>query len=63
MPERLQHIPEAEDPGFFEMVEYFFHKSIVLIEDRHVIMIKIFLKKFGFCFLNSNSSRAILKSK
>jgi predicted porin len=36
MPERLRHIPEADDPGFFEMVEYFFHKSIVLIEDRLV---------------------------
>jgi len=36
IPERLQHIPEAEDPGFFEMVEYFFHKSCVLIEDRLV---------------------------
>jgi glutamate dehydrogenase (NAD(P)+) len=36
MPERLVHIPEADDPGFFEMVEYFFHKSIVLIEDRLV---------------------------
>ena len=36
IPERLRHIPEAEDPGFFEMVEYFFHKSCVLIEDRLV---------------------------
>jgi len=36
IPDRLQHIPEAEDPGFFEMVEYFFHKSCVLIEDRLV---------------------------
>jgi len=36
IPERLQNIPEAEDPGFFEMVEYFFHKSCVLIEDRLV---------------------------
>jgi len=34
IPERLRGIPEAEDPGFFEMVEYFFHKSCVLIEDR-----------------------------
>ena len=52
MPERLQHIPEAEvgrekqlvllifdqissqDPGFFEMVEYFFHKACILSEDR-----------------------------
>jgi glutamate dehydrogenase (NAD(P)+) len=36
MPERLVHIPEADDPGFFEMVEYFFHKSCILIEDRLV---------------------------
>jgi len=36
IPERLRGIPEAEDPGFFEMVEYFFHKSCVLIEDRLV---------------------------
>jgi len=34
MPERLQHIPDAEDPGFFEMVEYFFHKSCILAEDK-----------------------------
>ena len=33
MPDRLKHIPEAEDPGFFEMVEYFFHKSCVLGEE------------------------------
>jgi len=34
MPERLVEIPEAEDPGFFEMVEYFFHKACILAEDR-----------------------------
>jgi len=34
MPERLVDIPEAEDPGFFEMVEYFFHKACILAEDR-----------------------------
>jgi len=34
MPDRLQHIPDAEDPGFFEMVEYFFHKSCILAEDK-----------------------------
>jgi len=34
MPDRLQHIPEAEDPGFFEMVEYFFHKACILSEDK-----------------------------
>jgi len=34
MPERLVDIPEAEDPGFFEMVEYFFHKACILAEDK-----------------------------
>merc|ERR1711887_11563 len=34
MPERLQHIPDAADPGFFEMVEYFFHKACILAEDK-----------------------------
>jgi len=34
MPERLEHIPEAADPGFFEMVEYFFHKACILAEDK-----------------------------
>merc|ERR1712002_1293537 len=33
MPERLVHIPEAEDPGFFEMVEYFFHGACIISED------------------------------
>ena len=33
MPERLQHIPEADDPGFVEMVEYFFLKACLLSED------------------------------
>jgi len=33
IPDRLVHIPEAESPGFFEMVEYFFHKACVLVED------------------------------
>ena len=34
MPDRLQHIPDAADPGFFEMVEYFFHKACILAEDK-----------------------------
>eukprot|EP00092_Neocalanus_flemingeri_P009854 GFUD01010621.1.p1 GENE.GFUD01010621.1~~GFUD01010621.1.p1 ORF type:complete len:557 (+),score=108.47 GFUD01010621.1:40-1710(+) len=34
MPDRLVHIPEAEDPGFFEMVEFFFHKACILSEDK-----------------------------
>jgi len=34
MPDRLVEIPEAQDPGFFEMVEYFFHKACILAEDK-----------------------------
>jgi len=34
IPERLQNVPTAQDPGFFEMVEYFFHRACVLVEDR-----------------------------
>ena len=33
IPDRLQHVPTALDPGFFEMVEYFFHKACVVVED------------------------------
>ena len=36
IPERLQHIPEAEDPNFFNMVEYYFHKACLLSEDNLV---------------------------
>jgi len=33
IPERLADVPEKENPGFFEMVEYYFHKACVLAED------------------------------
>ncbi len=33
IPERLIDVAEAEDPNFFHMVEYFFHKACVLAED------------------------------
>jgi glutamate dehydrogenase (NAD(P)+) len=33
MPERLVGIPEEANPNFFNMVEYFFHKAVVLVED------------------------------
>jgi glutamate dehydrogenase (NAD(P)+) len=34
MPTRLAGIPTAEDPNFFNMVEYFFHKACILSEDN-----------------------------
>ena len=34
IPDRLKHIPDAEDPGFFEMVEYYFHKSWYCVSDQ-----------------------------
>ena len=33
IPQRLAEIPTAKDPNFFNMVEYFFHKSCVLGEE------------------------------
>ena len=33
IPERLHNIPEAEDPNFFNMVEYYFHKACLLSEE------------------------------
>merc|ERR1711971_1193137 len=33
IPDRLQHVVDAQDPGFFESVEYFFHKACVKAED------------------------------
>ena len=34
IPERLEGIPEAENPAFFNMVEYYYHRACVLAEDR-----------------------------
>ena len=34
IPERLEDIPNSEDPNFFNMVEYYFHKACVLSEDK-----------------------------
>jgi len=36
IPERLVGIPTADDPQFFNMVEYYFHKACVLAEERLV---------------------------
>jgi len=34
IPERLQYIPDADDPPFFEMVEYFFHRACQVAEPK-----------------------------
>ncbi|KAA0189922.1 hypothetical protein HAZT_HAZT001145, partial [Hyalella azteca] len=34
IPERLLYIPDAEDPSFFESVEYFFHRGCQVVEDQ-----------------------------
>lgn len=36
IPERLQHIPTAPNPKFFDMVEYFFHRGCQIVEDSLV---------------------------
>lgn len=36
IPERLAGVPLAADPKFSDMVEYFFHKACVLVEERLV---------------------------
>ncbi|XP_044258968.1 glutamate dehydrogenase, mitochondrial-like [Tribolium madens] len=34
IPDRLKNMEDERDPQFFDMVEYFFHKACILIEDR-----------------------------
>ncbi|XP_075213918.1 glutamate dehydrogenase, mitochondrial-like [Lycorma delicatula] len=36
IPEKLKHIPTAENPRFFDMVEYFFHRACQIAEDKLV---------------------------
>jgi len=40
IPERLQHVPTADDPSFFNMVEYYFHKACILGEPRFMELMK-----------------------
>ncbi|KYM94782.1 Glutamate dehydrogenase, mitochondrial [Cyphomyrmex costatus] len=36
IPDRLKDVPEAPNPRFFDMVEYFFHRACQIIEDKLV---------------------------
>lgn len=36
IPERLKDMPENPNPRFFDMVEYFFHRACILVEDKLV---------------------------
>lgn len=36
IPEQLEYVQDAEDPSFFHMVEYFYHKGWQVVEDKLV---------------------------
>lgn len=36
IPEKLKDVPTAENPKFFDMVEYFFHRACQIAEDKLV---------------------------
>lgn len=36
IPEHLEYVPTSEDPSFFHMVEYFYHKGWQVVEDKLV---------------------------
>lgn len=36
VPEHLEYVPNSEDPSFFHMVEYFYHKGWQVVEDKLV---------------------------
>merc|ERR1712238_371673 len=40
IPDRLAEIPNADDPSFFNMVEYYFHKACILGEPRFMDLMK-----------------------
>ena len=40
IPERLAGVPTADDPSFFNMVEYYFHKACILGEPRFMELMK-----------------------
>lgn len=36
IPEHLEYVPDSQDPSFFHMVEYFYHKGWQVVEDKLV---------------------------
>lgn len=36
IPEHLEYVPTSEDPSFFHMVEYFYHRGWQVVEDKLV---------------------------
>merc|ERR1712184_15173 len=40
IPERLAGVPTADDPSFFNMVEYYFHKACILGEPRFMDLLQ-----------------------
>lgn len=34
IPEHLQYVTDAQNPSFFHMVEYFYHKGWQIVEDQ-----------------------------
>lgn len=36
IPDRLKDVPTSPNPRFFDMVEYFFHRACMLVEDKLV---------------------------
>lgn len=36
IPDHLEYVPTSEDPSFFHMVEYFYHKGWQVVEDKLV---------------------------
>jgi len=41
IPDRLKNVPDAENPRFFDMVEYFFHRACQIAEDKLVEDMKV----------------------
>lgn len=40
IPERLKSVPTAENPNFFEMVEYFYHRARMFVEKKLIEQLK-----------------------